>query len=176
MRTITKTYKVYQFEELSEEAKPVAIDWWRESSCSDEWWEYVYEDAENVGIKITGFDCDRGNFCTFDKNNFDADEVSQKILKDHGETCETYDDAETYQSDKAELIEQAEKDEDGDFVDEYELDEKLAELAEELKTNLQNDYLKMLRNEHEDYFSDKRITENIEANEYEFLEDGSRAA
>ena len=46
-RIIEKT--VFKFEELSDDAKEVARNWWREASAGDEWWEYVYEDAARVG-------------------------------------------------------------------------------------------------------------------------------
>ena len=54
-----KIIKLYQFDELSDNAKERARGWWRESLCYDDWWESVYEDAAQAGLKITGFDLDR---------------------------------------------------------------------------------------------------------------------
>jgi hypothetical protein len=54
-----------------------------------DWWQTTYEDAENMGLKITSFDLDRnrhakGCFIT------NAMECAESILRDHGETCDTY--------------------------------------------------------------------------------------
>lgn len=61
MRTI-KT-KVYQFSELSEQAKKKAIEWGYDINVCHEWWEVIYEDAAEIGLKLTGFDIGRGQDC-----------------------------------------------------------------------------------------------------------------
>lgn len=61
-RTIRK--KIYKFEELSDKAKQKVIE---DNYCwnvEHNWWEFVYEDAAQLGIKITGFDLGRGNDIT----------------------------------------------------------------------------------------------------------------
>src|SRR6188474_2749885 len=90
-----KSIQVFKFEELSDKAKDNARDWFREASSGDEWWESTYENAENVGIKITGFALDRGSYC---KGHFisRADETAHKIEKEHGEVCETFKTAKAY--------------------------------------------------------------------------------
>lgn len=59
-----KEYTVYKFEELSDDAKEKARDWWRSSAFSESHdWEGVYEMAETAG-KILGIDIDRKPFRT----------------------------------------------------------------------------------------------------------------
>lgn len=58
MRTETIERTLFKFEELSDEAKEVARDWWRQ--CDDDFGfdvEYVYEDASRMG-KLMGIDLD----------------------------------------------------------------------------------------------------------------------
>lgn len=60
-QTITKT--VYSFDELSEEAKERARDWYREASAQDEYWDSVYQDAETIA-GLMGIEFYRRNFRT----------------------------------------------------------------------------------------------------------------
>ncbi len=157
MRTIRT--KVYQFSELSEQAKETAIKNSYDLNVDYGWWESVYEDAENIGLKITGFDIDRGSYC---KGDFitSAGEVVEDILSTHGESCETYKTALKYKncfqntSDEVDNIEELENDED----------EFLKELLE--------DYRIILQKEYEYQTSEEAIIGTIEANEYEFTQDG----
>ena len=56
MRTETVTRELFQFDELSDDAKEVARQWWRDASFHDEWWDSVYDDfdtiAELIGVTI----------------------------------------------------------------------------------------------------------------------------
>lgn len=168
-----KIIQVFQFEELSDEAKETAMNWYREASYGDTWWEPIYEDAERVGIKITEFDCDRGNRI---KGKFfsGAEETAHKIEKEHGETCDTYKTAKAYLLERDTIIESAPKNSDGEFENEYALDRELDDCDSEFLRAILEDYLSLLRKEAEDYFSDERVTENILANEYDFDENGKR--
>jgi hypothetical protein len=53
MRTVEET--VYKFSELSDAAKEVARNWWRECSSSDDWWDFVYDDAAQIA-ELMGID------------------------------------------------------------------------------------------------------------------------
>jgi hypothetical protein len=61
MRTETTTRTLYTFDALSEKAKDKARDWWRQSAGHDQWWEFTFEDAQRVGLKIESFDTGRRN-------------------------------------------------------------------------------------------------------------------
>jgi hypothetical protein len=162
---------VYQFDELTETAKEKAIDNNIYINVDDEWWESTYEDAERIGIKITGFDIDRGSFCE-GKFIEDVCFTAHKIIEEHGEVCETYKTAEAFLKERDEIVDTAPKDENGDFENEWELDEKLNDIEDEFKKSILEDYRIMLTKEYEYLTSRKAIIDTIEANDLEFTEDG----
>ena len=170
MRQETKT--VYMFDELSDDAKEKARDWWRESLGYDEWRESVYEDAERVHIEITGFDLDRAEISG--RFTIEPHLVADEIQDDHGEECETYKTAGAYLKERDKLIDEWPRDEDGEFENEGDLDDRLDELDAEFLHDILEDYRIMLREELEYQESDENVDETIRANEYEFYEDGSR--
>ena len=55
----TRTCNVYTFEELSPEGQRKAIERYYDINVDHEWWRYTYDDAEDIGLKITEFDLDR---------------------------------------------------------------------------------------------------------------------
>ena len=62
MRTI-KT-KVYKFSELSDEAKEKAVERWNQDGPFEGWWEFVEEDAKNIGA-LMGITVDKLYFSGF---------------------------------------------------------------------------------------------------------------
>ncbi len=168
----TKTIMLYTFDELSEDAKQVAREWWMELGL-DEWWDGTYEDAKNVGLKITSFDIDRGN-CIEGDFTEDACYTAHKIVDEHGDTCETFKTAEDFLKERDGIVDSAPKDENGDFTDVYELDQKLDECEAEFLKSILEDYLINLRHEYEYQTSNESIDENILCNEYTFRENGQR--
>lgn len=174
MRTETTTRTLYKFEELSDEAKEKALDSSRYTNTQYmEWWESTYEDAANVGIKIKGFDTGRGS--SIDGRVEDTENTAHQIIKDHGEECETYKTAAEYLKERDKAIEAALVDGNGEYKDEDALDEKLDELGKEFTKSILEDYLTILRNEMEYLESNEAVQESIEANDYEFTEDGNPA-
>ena len=55
MRIRVTEETLYKFDELSDEAKDVARQWWRDASTHDEFWEFVYEDAATIA-SLMGLD------------------------------------------------------------------------------------------------------------------------
>ena len=57
MRTETITREIFQFDELSNDAKETARQWWRDGGLDHDWWDSVYDDfdriAELIGINVT---------------------------------------------------------------------------------------------------------------------------
>lgn len=158
--------KLYQYEELNEKAKEKALEWFANACSYDEFWDYMYEDAERVGLKITAFDIYRqtieGEILT------SAPEVIQEILKEHGKNCETYKTAKRYEPSFKDL--EAKRDaEDDTFEEEFEKTEH------EFLQDILEDYLVLLKQEAEYRESREYLEEGIIANEYEFREDGKRA-
>jgi len=93
MKTIE--IKLYKFSELSKEAKQKAITELCDINVNYDWRESSYEDAKNIGLKITGFDLDREGYCN-GEFLLSANEVCQNIFNEHGEMCETYKTAESF--------------------------------------------------------------------------------
>jgi hypothetical protein len=156
--------KVFEFYELSEDAKEKAREWYREGALDYEWWDSVYEDAENIGLKITSFDLDRNRHAEgfFTMSAF---EVSEKIIQEHGKDCETFKTAINFQSKYNEIP----IDEDGE-KDTY----TVKTLGMEFSKSLLEDYSIMLQNEYEYLLSDESVDDTIRANEYTFTENGKR--
>ena len=75
--------EVYEFSELSEQAKKRALDDYIEDNHF--WWEGVYDDAEMVDIKIDGFDCNK----EFIMMSIGIS-TPNLILREHGEDCESH--------------------------------------------------------------------------------------
>ena len=171
-----KETKVYPFDELSEDAKEKAIGGLWDINLFYEWWESTYEDAAQVKLKLTEFNidwgaCCRGEFIEYAKDTADA------ILTNHGESCETYKTAESYAAECAVLWQKypEEWDEDGYDDNEWDRDAKQEEIDEKFLKSILEDYRIMLQKEYEYLGSEDVIIETIEANEYEFTEDGKLA-
>jgi hypothetical protein len=177
MRTETTTRTLYTFDELSDEAKEKALDSLRYSYYSDDWHECTTDDAETIGLKITGFGLDRDRHAE-GKFIEDASHCANKIISEHGETCETYKTAKAFLSDWAELVakysdgvnlEQVHEDK------EYDFDQEADELQEEFLKSILEDYSIMLQKESEYLYSDEAVKEFIEAHDCEFTEEGKKA-
>lgn len=153
-----KETKVYPFGELSETAKEKAVEKLSDINVDYEWWESTFEDAGNVGIKITSFDTGRGNYCKGDID--DAVDTARGILKEHGDKCETWQTAKDFHDAVAK---------DGEETADFE------ELCSEFKYSILEDYRIILQKEYEYLTGEEAIIETIEANEYEFTEDGTIA-
>lgn len=165
---------LYQFDELNDEAKEKARDWFSQFALDHEWWKNTYDDAENIGLEITSFDLDRNRHA---KGKFTDGAIvcADKIIKEHGDKCETRKTAEAFLKERDEIVDTAEKDEDGGFANEHELDEKLDHCENEFLRAILEDYSVMLQQECDYLQSDESVDENIRINEYEFTQDGRRA-
>lgn len=173
--TRTIRIKLYKFNELSEHAKKKAIEWFEKvgGNIDNEWWDTMYEDAANVGIKITAFNLDRGSYC---KGGFieDALHTANKIKEDHGEQCETYKTAVTFLAERDKIVNEAAKDANGEWEDENELDKKLDDCEVDFLKSILEDYRIMLSQEYDYLTSTEAMIESIVSSEYEFTKDGKR--
>jgi len=156
------TITAYSYDELSPEAQKHAIDKLWDINVASYWWDYIYEDAANVGIKINP---DRkGEFLE------SARYTANKILQEHGEVCETYQTAKVFLDTLDRFLEAADKDEYGEL---YLSDEhKVEEMELEFLRSILEDYRILLQKEYDYQTSDEAIIETIRANEYEFTENG----
>lgn len=170
MRTIIT--KVYQFSELSEQAKQKAVETMQDINVDYDWWQSTYEDAENIGLKITSFDLDRNRHA---KGEFtlSANEVAQNIFNNHGEDCDTYKTAQTFMETWQPVF-NAYMDKNLDSYESPESEQLLQNFEEDFLNDILEDYSIMLQNECEYQQSEAAIIETIEDNEYEFKADGTR--
>lgn len=159
--TIIKTW--YKFDELPKETQEKAIENLWDLNVAHRWWDFIHEDAENIGLKIIEFDLNRGGYCK-GKLLYSAKTVAKKILKDHGDTCDTYQLAVVFLASRSSNV-----NDDDEVIDE----EKAEELEVEFERALCKEYLYILRKEYEYLTSREAIIESIYANEYEFDEKGN---
>lgn len=161
--------KVYLFNELSKDAKQKAIETMCCINVDSDWWQSTYEDAANVGLKLTGFDLDRNRHA---KGEFTlaANEVAANIFRDHGDMCETYKTAESFMNEWQPVFNEYMTEPDNMT----ELETKLIDIEYEFLNSLLEDYSIILQKESEYLQSDDAIQETIEADEYEFTSEGKR--
>jgi hypothetical protein len=152
---------VYAFDDLDEDAKQAARNWYREGALDYDWWDSTYEDAETIGLRIKSFELDRGRHATGCFTKY-IGEVIDLILANHGDQCETFKTAMQYKGE----LEIAEKNE----REHREIDEIEAEFLK----SLLEDYSIMLQHEFEYLLSDEAVDDMIRANEYTFTETGRR--
>ena len=154
----TKTIKVYQYSELNDKAKENAAQWFLECNDMQFQWECMQEDAKTVGIELQGthHDTMQGSLL------LDFTQVLANILKEHGETCETWKTARKY------------KDEYEKLTEEEIINGKDEDIREEFLQSILEDY-RILWNKEEEYCqSEEYIEEIMSINEYEFDENGRR--
>jgi len=165
MKTIE--IQLFKFNELSDKAKEKAIkenyNW---NICFD-WWDSIYEDAKNVGIKINSFELDRNRYA---KGNFINDAIfcANKIKLEHGKDCETYRSAIFYLSERDAIVSNAPNEEE----DDREYYESLEECDNDFLQSILEDYSIILQREYEYLTSDEEIIEALEMNEIEFTIEG----
>jgi hypothetical protein len=181
----TEQVKIYKFEELSDEAKEKAIEEFRGTNLDSDWWDFIYEDARNVDLKITGFDTGRGNRINIEFYGL-AKDTAESILREHGDDTETYKLAKEFIKTNnflqntievyTELLEETELGyEQERYAENLKFhDDKMGSLSDEFLKDLGEECLSILKDEAEYLQSDEAIIETIEANEYEFLQDGER--
>ena len=162
MKTIKKEYTVYKFSELSEEAKDKAISNEYDINVNYDWYQFTYEDAEQIGLRITEFDIERGNYA---KGKFleSAKDTALYIINTHGKDTETYKDAANYLSEYDKLDKSTPPEDDIDTED----------IDNDFLRTLLEDYRIILSKEYDYLTSKQAIIETIEANDYDFNEDGS---
>jgi len=171
MRIDIKKTEVYPFGELTDDAKQTALEQLADINVDHEWWDFTYEDAANVGIKITGFDLGRGSYCHGDFT-LDVEEIANKIIAEHGESCETYKTAIEFLAEIYNLRNDFMLSDDDLDEEDFELSDTYEDAVDEFKYSILEDYRIMLQHEYEYMTSEEAIIETIEANEYEFTADG----
>lgn len=172
MKTIT--INLYKFQELKKEAKQTALVSLSDINIDFDWWFCTYEDALNIGLEVTGFENNvwlRGKFTDTETA------AAEKIIKEHGKDCQTYKTAKSFLDSWAKLVAKYSDGQEKDRVteaNEQEFDEKADILEALFLKDLCSDYLKILGIDYEYQISDEGIIETINANNYDFTEDGKQ--
>ena len=162
----TKVINVYSFSELSEKAKEKVLNNFSDINTDYDWWSYIYEDAKNIGLKITSFDLDRNRHA---KGHFEltAFEIAQNILNEHGQNCDTHQTAQTF-LDEINPIFSEYLNENSAHYESEDYEQIMLEIEFEFLNNLLEDYSIILQNEYEYLSSYEAIIDTIQANDYEF--------
>ena len=164
MRTIT--FEIYKFDELSPEAQAKAIL----NNCNINiedynWWEPIYEDANEVFLRIDKFNIEYEYIATSIK--YSCKQTANKIIRNHGK------DTETYKLEEGFLYKL------GPLEIEYSLfktEKSCKDLVRrrlDFYEGLKSYYLRMLQKEYDYLQSDEAVKETLIANEYEFYSDGT---
>lgn len=155
---------LYKFSELSESAQKKAIKNQYDWSIDYEWWDFIYDDARRIGLKINAFDIYRKSIdITYEDN---PDDVANAIFKEFGEGVDIYRYAKEYIT-NYNKIEQLVED------DEIFASDDLVKLNNDFLHDLGEIFLSYLKSEYEYRTSDEAIAEMLEINKYDFLIDGS---
>ena len=182
-----QTIEVYEFSELGKEAKEKARDEFRQYCLDYDWWDIIYEGimekAEEYGITLkdediqfTGFWCqgDGASFISKEINNYKfAEKAGIKVDKKVLDTIELYIDRTIMNYSHENSVHATAV--YNDLPSKYEKKaEELTDKLEEVKNMLCTELYNNLENYYNELLSDEHVDEDIIANEYEFLKDGTR--
>lgn len=163
----TVSVNLYSYAELSDKAKEKALEKLWDINVSFDWWDSTYEDAANIGLRIRAFDA----YHAEGELKESAKEVAEAILREHGEHCETYATAKEFLKNRAKFFSEVVLDTDGNLKTQA-LEDELEEMETNFKKDLLENYATILQGEYEYLTGRKQVIEAIEANAYEFTEDG----
>lgn len=168
----TVKVKIYTFEELPEDIQQKILEKFYDINIFYDWWEYTFEDAKNIGLKINTFELDRGRNITGEFYD-NASEVAQNILNNHGEHCQTHITAFNFLEEWQPIFSEY-MNEDSELYESEEAERRLIDIENEFLNDLLSDYLSLLDKEWEYITSEEAIKESIIANEYTFRKNGEQ--
>lgn len=161
MRTIE--FNLYEFEELSTEAKEKAIEKNRDINIDYDWWDWLYEGTAEAGIKVNSFDIYYKNI---DITIEDSQYTAKKTIENYSEGNGLAKISKQFIADRDALIKKFEE-----GSDEYY--EGIEDLKEEYRREVSKKILDWLIEDYEYLQTDEAIAETLIANDYEFTEDGT---
>lgn len=151
---------LYEFSELSEAAKEKAIERFRYLNVDYEWWSCSFDGVAECGIVIHEFDMYSGKIRSVIDDKY---ETAKTVISDWGETMGLHVLSKQFMLDRDALVEK--------YGDDADLDN----LESEYHHDIDQEMIKMLREEYDYLTSDEAVIESIEINNYEFTEDGTLA-
>jgi hypothetical protein len=174
MREEIKVIKIYKYEELTEEQKQKVLNKLSDINVDYQWYDYIYKDAKEIGLEITEWDLYR-YVCKVKMIDCAGFDIADKIMLNHGESCDTYKHAEEFMGKWSKLVEKYSDGINKSKVmegNEDQFDYEADLLENVFLGQLAKDYFKMLQNDYEYLISREAIEETINCNEYEFTEEG----
>lgn len=199
----TREVKVYQFEELSKDAQKKALDNFRDINVDFDDWSYpILKDEEGwedklkkqgwgeVEISFSGF-WSQGDGASFVTKHIDVKKLMKHygldkkypLAFEHADQLSGYVNRDThhYVHEKSTSVsintDDMSSDEYDALKDKKKFDEEVSSVEddlEQIKIKLSREIYKDLEKYYESLTSDESVKDTIEANEYEFLEDGRR--
>lgn len=166
----TQTITTYNFSELNEKAKEYALNKNRELCVSDYWYSDTFQDAEELGVRISTFNLDI-------KNKIGGEfvwselEVADLVLDNWGADTNMNLIATEFKKDRETICENWEYI-DGAPINEDELEYKLNTIENKFENDILFEYWEILRAEYEYLFSDEFLADYLDNNEYQFTENG----
>ena len=140
--------KLYEFEELSAEAKEKAIEKNRTINVDFDWWDCTCESMKEVGVKIDSFDI---YYRTISIIIEDSEHTASKTIENFGEGMEIVKISKQFIKDRDALIKRLGE---GNDIAGYSVKEEFIDEYEFLQT-------------------DESVAETLICNDYEFTEDGA---
>ena len=173
----TRTYNVYKFNELNDEQKEKVVHNLRDINVDYDWSQWTIKDEtirletlgyNNAEIFFSGF-WSQGDGASFTATG-DIEKLVPKKLRKFVDGI-TFSKSHQYEHEYTMSIHVEYNDEPTGRIQLVEFDNLEKELLEDARNEAREIY-KRLQNEYEYLTSDKSIIETIEANEYDFTEDG----
>jgi len=164
----TESISIYSVSELPEAAKAKVLDKYRYEFSDWCYQDTKYDANECSHMSIKEFDLGYSYIvcntivCEFNRS---AEDTAHAVIKNHGESCASYTIASDFLSALSSLESQPEN---------YDSLTAMDFLEEQFLEDMGNYYLNMLKSEYENCTSDEYVTEMLEVNGYEFLENGDR--
>lgn len=146
--------KSYGFRELPDEIQEKVLNDYRDFNTYNDWWINVYEEAEEIGVKVKSFNLGRADYCEIEFIHY-AEDTAKAILEQSGKVTNFYKLAKQFLNDFNAINEDEEQELEDKFLDD------LAEIIKE-----------WLARELEYLESDEAIIDSFEANDCKFDKDG----
>lgn len=159
------TIQTYKFNELSDSARKKVIEKHWDLLSFHAWWDFIYDDAKRLGLKINEFDIHHHTIDITYQD--DPDDVANGILEEWGEGTDLHIYAKEYLS-RYKQIEQLVED------DEILPSDELNELNDYFLRKLGKCFLHFLQSEYDWRISEEAICEELEILDYDFTADGRR--
>jgi hypothetical protein len=161
------TFNVFEFEELSDEAKERAIEEFRYMNVDHGWWGSVYDMAEEIGFTITEFDIDSRNIIEGELN-VTLLESFKLIRKNWSRNSELYKTAKDYVRDFIKAYREMKVNDDELTVEDFIDEDEARDLECEYKKAILEEFLSILRKEYDYLTSDEAIEEFLIDNDNKF--------